>query len=96
MGRLERWLKTEKQKHRQKSPVGRAIAYSQNQWIALTRFLDDVRLPIDNDRSEAAFREIALGRKNFLFLGHEQAGRNAVVLQTVIACCDAAGVNPLA
>lgn len=96
MDRLERWLKAEKPKHPPKSPIGRAIAYSQNQWTALTRFLDDVRLPVDNNRSEAALRVIALGRKNFLFLGHEQAGRNAVVLYTLIACCDAAGVNPLA
>lgn len=65
-------------------------------WQALTRFIRDTRIPPDNNRSEAALRVVALGRKNFLFVGHPKAGHNLAALYTVVASADAHGVNPLA
>ncbi|CAM3998949.1 transposase domain-containing protein [Corallococcus exiguus] len=57
-------------------------------------FVSDARLPLDNNRSEAALRKAALGRKNFLFVGHEAAGENLAGLYALVATCEANGVNP--
>ena len=53
-------------------------------------------MPVDNNASERALRVTALGRKNFLFVGHVQAGRNLAVLYTLVANCELHNVNPLA
>jgi transposase len=75
--------------------MGKAIAYLFNHWESLTRFLDDVRLPPDNNRSERELRVVALGRKNFLFVGNAEAGHKLANLYTVVATSEANGVNPL-
>jgi len=49
---------------------------------------------LDNNVAEGALRLIALGRKNFLFVGDDAAGRNLAALQTVVSTCVANGVNP--
>ncbi len=48
-----------------------AIGYAMNQWQALTRYLDDGRIEIDNNAAERALRTVAIGRKNYLFLGSD-------------------------
>ncbi len=53
------------------------MAYAANQWQALTRFLDDGRLPLDNNAAERALRPIAIGRKNWLFAGSTRGGAAA-------------------
>jgi transposase len=64
-----------------KSKLGTAIGYLRNHWDALARFLSDGRLPIDNNEAERALRRIAVGRKNWLFIGcHEGGERSAVIL----------------
>ena len=75
--------------------MGRAVRYALNNRRELTRFLYDARLPPDNNRSESALRVVALGRKNFLFVGHEDAGNNIAGLYSLVATCTACGVNPL-
>jgi transposase len=52
-------------------------------------------VPLDNNRSEAALRVVALGRKNFLFVGNEDAGDNIAGLYSLVATCEANGVNPI-
>ena len=74
--------------------MGEAISYALNQWQTLIVFIDDARVPIDNNRSENALRAIALGRKNFLFVGSDQAGENLAVIYTLVATCIANDVNP--
>jgi len=59
-----------------------------------TKFADDPKLRLDNNISEGALRIIALGRDNFRWVGHDEAGENLAVLQTVVATCIANGVNP--
>lgn len=76
--------------------MGTAISYALNNWTELTQFLDDHRIPPDNNRSEAALRVVALGRKNFMFVGHEDAGEHIAGLYSLVATCEANGVNPLA
>jgi len=95
MNSLESWLKQRDGTHSPKSAMAAAIRYALNNWTELTRFLEDARIPVDNNRSEAALRVVALGRKNFLFVGHESAGNNLAVLYSLIATCEACGVNPM-
>ena len=94
MDELRALLLAEQPKHLPKGPMGEAIGYALAQWDALTLFLTDAHLPIDNNASERALRVAALGRKNFLFVGHYQAGENLAGLYSLIATCEANGVNP--
>ena len=74
--------------------MGEAIRYAQNQWEELTLFLEDEAIPLDNNASERALRQVAIGRKNWLFVGNDQAGRNLAGLYSLVATCEANGVNP--
>jgi transposase len=94
MEKLRVWLIGEKPKHTPKSPMGEAIRYAQRNWKALTQFLSDAQVPVDNNASERALRRVALGRKNYLFVGNDVAGENLAVLYTLVASCEANGVNP--
>lgn len=94
LAQLHAWLEEQAPRHPPKSPLGQAISYSLKQWQALSRFLLDERLPLDNNRSEGALRKAALGRKNFLFVGHEAAGENLAGLYALVATCEANGINP--
>jgi transposase len=94
--RLMRWLDDNAPKHPPRSPMGKAFTYARNSWEALGRFLDDAALPLDNNASKAALRRVALGRKNYLFVGNVDAGDNIGVLYTLIATCEARGINPFA
>ena len=64
--------------------IARALDYSLKRWAALTRYLDDGRLPIDNNWIENQIRPIALGRKNWLFAGSQRAGRRAAAVMSLI------------
>lgn len=66
---LHHWMRQQRQKIPDGSATARAIDYSLNRWTALTRFLDDGELPIDNNWVENQIRPIALGRSNWLFAG---------------------------
>lgn len=92
--KLYNWLVEKKDTYLPKGGMGSAIRYALDNWTELTRFLEDVHVPPDNNRSEAALRVAALGRKNFLFVGHEDAGDNIAALYTLVATCEAHGVNP--
>jgi transposase len=85
LDRIEAWLAEQAPRALPKSPLGQAITYARNQWQALRRYTTDGRLTIDNNRSERRLRAQAIGRKNWLFLGSEQAGPRAAVIYTVIA-----------
>jgi transposase len=80
--------------HLPKGPMGQAITYALNQWQPLCRFVEDERLPLDNNRSEGALRKAALGRKNFLFVEHEAAGENLAGLYALVSTCEANSINP--
>jgi hypothetical protein len=74
--------------------MGKAFTYARNSWSALGRFLEDAAVPLDNNASEAALRRVALGRKNYLFVGDVDTGDHIGVLYTLIATCEARGINP--
>lgn len=64
--------------------TAKAIDYTLKRWAALAAYLDDARIPIDNNAVENAIRPLALGRKNWLFVGSAQAGERAAVLMSLI------------
>lgn len=79
-----------------KSPLGDAIYYALNRWDALVRYSDAGELDIDNNRAERFMRPIALGRKNYLFVGNETAGHAAARLYSLVETCQINSINPLA
>jgi transposase len=79
------WCREHVSHYNPKSPMATAIGYLMNQWDTLVVFLKDPRLRLDNNVSERALRIQALGRNNFLFVGHDEAGQNLAILQTVVA-----------
>jgi transposase len=68
-----------------KSALAQAVTYALNQWRALCRYTEDGRLTIDNNVSERRLRDQAIGRKNWMFLGSDEAGSRAAVLCSIIA-----------
>ena len=69
MDRLHAWLEERKDQYAPKSAIASAVRYALNSWEELTRFLDDARIPPDNNRSESALRVVALGRKTSCLSG---------------------------
>ena len=94
LAEFKRWLDETYAKSPPKSAIGKALAYSINRWPALTRYLEDGWLNIDNNPVENAIRGIALGRKNWLFAGSEAGGRRAALFYTLIETAKLNGVNP--
>ena len=69
------------------------MGYARNQWRALNRFIEDGELEPDNNVGENALRPIALGRKNYLFVGSENGGRRAAILYSLIRTCERHQLN---
>jgi transposase len=85
LDRMQAWLEEQASRALPKSVLGKAITYARNQWQALRRYTEDGRLSIDNNPSERRLRAQAIGRKNWLFLGSEQAGPRAAVFYTILS-----------
>jgi transposase len=79
-----------------KSEMAKAIAYGRKRWVALTRYLDDGLLEIDNNIAERAMRSIAIGRKNWLFAGSKIGGERAAAIYSVIETCKLNSIEPQA
>ena len=93
---LHQWMRQQRQKIPDGSATARAIDYSLNRWVALTRFLDDGDLPIDNNWVENRIRPIALGRQNWLFAGSLRAGKRAAAVMSLIHSAKLNGLDPYA
>jgi transposase len=76
------------------SPLGKAIKYTLSEWEPLTRYLENGRLEIDNNLTENAIRPSAVGKKNWLFIGHPEAGWRSAVIYSVIVSCQRRGIEP--
>ena len=81
---LHRWMLLTRQKITDGSATAKALDYSLKRWAALTRFVDDGRLPVDNNWIENQIRPIAIGRSNWLFAGSLRAGQRAAALMSLI------------
>ena len=91
---IQSWVAAHRLTTNPGGPLGKALTYAHNQSAALSAFLDDPKLPLDNNLAERALRIIAVGRKNFLFAGHADGGHNLAVLQSLCSTCLLHGVNP--
>ena len=89
-GRLLAW----KQQLLPKHPTAQAVGYLLNQWRPLTAFLSDAAIAIHNNLAEQQMKRIALGRKNFLFVGNERGGRTAAILCSLTSTCRRHDIDP--
>src|SRR5260370_19088754 len=79
-----------------KSEGGQAGAHALKNWVALTRYLEDGDLSIDNNHTERSLRGIAVGRHNWTFVGSDRGGKTMAVLRSFVASCELAKVDPFA
>jgi transposase len=88
------WCEAEASRVLDETPTAKAIGYALNQRVALQRFLDDGRLPIHNNGSERALRREAVGRKNWLFVGSDDAAAVNAAFVSLLASCQLHDVEP--
>ena len=90
------WLTEQRAQVLPKSPMADAIGYALNNWTALIRYTQAGFLSIDNNVAEREMKRIAIGRKNWLFVGSETGGHTAAVLFSFTSTCHRLGVEPWA
>jgi len=95
MEKLHRWCGLTRAQESPGTDLAKAAGYFVNHWSALTRFLEDGRLDPDNNVCEAQLRDIALGRRNYLFSGSHDAARRAAALYRLMRTCAQHRVPPL-
>jgi transposase len=93
---LHEWLVEYRAKVPEGSATAKAMDYSLHRWEALTRYLDDPALPIDNNFDEQQIRPWATGRKNWLFAGTLLAGQRAAAIMSLIQTAKLNGHDPYA
>ena len=93
---LFEWLIELRIKMSSNSGAANAVDYLLRRKASYVRYLEDGRYPIDNNPIENAVRPIALGRKNWLFVGSELAGQRAAAIMSLVATAKANGVDPFA
>jgi transposase len=94
LAQLSVWLEENKAAVAPKSPMGKAISYARSHWQALSRYLEDGVLEIDNNAAERALRRVAIGRKNWLFAGSDEGGRRAAIIYSLVASCERLKIDP--
>jgi transposase len=77
-----------------KSELAQAIGYSLTRWRALTRYVEDGRIEIDNNAAERALRGVALGRNNYLFMGSDAGGERAAAIYSLVETAKLNGLDP--
>lgn len=83
---LDEWLKSKSATDvLPKSKLGEALGYLRNQWEPLQTYLTDGRIPIDNNEVEQLMKQVAIGRKNWLFIGSMAAGHRAADFLTLVS-----------
>ena len=91
---FKQWLDKSVQQVSKQSALGQAIHYSLNQWSKLSRYLEDSRLNIDNNRAERAVKPFVIGRKNWLFNHNHRGAEASAVLYSIIETAKANGLTP--
>ena len=91
---FEKWLSDTWLKVLRTSRVGKAIQYSYTLLPRLARYVNDGRINIDNNLIENAIRPLAIGRKNYLFCGNDDAAIRAAIIYSLISSCKAVNVDP--
>lgn len=91
---LEVWLKEQLRKISSKTPLAKAIKYALARLPKARPYLDHGFLELDNNTAENAVRPVAVGRKNYLFMGSEAGGKSAAIAYTLIETAKMNKVNP--
>jgi len=91
---MQLWLDARLRLLSRKSETAAAIRYALTRWRALTRYIDDGQLEIDNNSAERALRVVALGRKNFLFAGSDAGGGRAAKIYSLLGSAKLNGLDP--
>lgn len=91
---LRNWLQELLPRVSAKSEIAQAIRYSLVRWKALTRYVDDGSLEMDNNAAERALRGVALGRKNYLFMGSDTGGERAAAFYSLVETAKLNGLDP--
>lgn len=91
---LHTWLQDTVDKTAPGGASAKALGYALKRWPALIRYADTGYLPIDNNTTENCIRPIALGRKNYLFVGTERAGKRAAAIQSLLGTAKLNGLDP--
>jgi transposase len=94
LARLHRAMELVRRRTLPQGLLGQAIDYALKRWSALTQFVEDGALEIDNNLIENAIRPSALGKKNWLFIGHPEAGERSAIIYTLLGSCRRHGINP--
>ena len=93
---MKTWLEAELKRIPPRGGLGDAIRYALTRWSALSYFIDDGRIEIDNNTVERAIRPIALGRKNHLFAGSDGGAARWAVVASLVATAKLNDVEPFA
>src|SRR6218665_3148738 len=93
---LHQWMVLQRQKVPEGSASAKGLDYSLRRWVALTRFVDDGPLPVDNNWIENQIRPIAIGRNTWLFAGSRRAGQRAAAVMSLIQSAGINGHDPYA
>jgi transposase len=91
---LQPKLESAREKVLPQSPLGKAVRYCLAEWGPLNRYLSEGRLEIDNNLTENAIRPSAVGKKNWLFIGHPQAGWRSAVIYSIVVSCQRRKIDP--
>jgi transposase len=94
LDQLRQWMEKTLRSLSTKSETAGAIRYALSHWRALTRYVDDGKLEIDNNAAERALRAVAIGRKNYLFMGADSGGQRAASLYSLIGTAKLNGLDP--
>jgi transposase len=91
---LHLWMTQQRARMSEGSAIAKALDYSLRRWLALTRYLDDAQVPIDNNWCENQIRPIAVGKKNWLFAGSLRAGKRAAAIMSLVQSAKLNGHDP--
>jgi transposase len=91
---LRQWFEATLSKLSRKSETTVAIRYALSRWDALTRYIEDGHIEIDNNAAERSLRGVALGRKNYLFAGSDAGGERAAAIYSLIGSAKLNGLDP--
>jgi transposase len=90
---LGKWLEEGQYSYRLKSPMGKALAYAYTRWSGLGAYLLHGQMEIDNNPVENAVRQLAVGRKAYLFAGSHQDAEMNEAMYSFMASCKKNNIN---
>lgn len=94
LARLKRTMEIIQRNSRPQDPVCKACHYALGIWESLTEYVNHGQAQIDNNLVENAIRPTAVGKKNWLFIGHPSAGDRATIIYSILISCQRFGIDP--